>query len=249
MAPKPKVSRNGSHRSTLSLQKIEIFINIYDLLPPGKIATFLWTFGSSLLHSAVVINGREYAYGGHDKRGQTGVYWTAPRQVPPGGTFKCEILHGFTVRPQAEVDAIITDASDAFQGTAYNLLSKNCNHFTQYLCGKLTGRSGPAWLNRAASIGIALPCVVPKEWIAPPDFESAEGALIDGGDDTSNENSRMLIDTDRRHSMDDSRSVLVSLPEDEEILGEDARQIERPKKPVRDTSGRIVHPADIAPVL
>ena len=50
-------------------------------------------------------------------------------------------------------------------GTSYNLLTKNCNHFTSYLCQKLTGRPAPSWLNRAASIGVALPCVVPREWI------------------------------------------------------------------------------------
>lgn len=49
-------------------------------------------------------------------------------------------------------------------GTSYNLLTKNCNHFTSYLCEKLTSRSAPSWLNRAASIGVALPCVVPREW-------------------------------------------------------------------------------------
>jgi len=134
----------------------------------------LWAVGTSLLHSGIVINKREYAYGGHDKRGITGVYYTRPRLVPPGGTFKCEILHGFTVQPHAEIDAVIKEASDLFQGTSYNLLTKNCNHFTAYLCEKLTGRPGPAWLNRAASIGVALPCVVPREWIAPPDFETAD---------------------------------------------------------------------------
>lgn len=46
-------------------------------------------------------------------------------------------------------------------GTSYNLLTKNCNHFTSFLCQKLTGRSAPSWLNRAASIGVALPCEYP----------------------------------------------------------------------------------------
>jgi len=203
------------------------------------------------LHSAVVINGKEYAYGGHDKRGMTGVYWTAPRQVPPGGTFKCEILHGFTVRPQSEVDTIIKEASEAFQGTAYNLLSKNCNHFTQYLCEKLTGRTGPAWLNRAASIGVALPCVVPREWIAPPDFETAEGELFDDDGHTSDERSHMLNQSGRRHSVDDSRNGLASLPEGEswdvEIDRHSAGKMNG-KGLIRDTSGRIVPPADIAPL-
>jgi len=178
--PKPARKSSGqAHRHTLSLQRTEIIIHVYDLLPPGKVATVLWAIGSSLLHSGVVIGDREYAYGGHDRRGLTGVYWTKPGQEPPGGTFKQSILHGFSFRPTEELDAIIHEASEEFQGTSYNLLTKNCNHFTSYLCEKLTGRSAPGWINRAASIGVALPCVVPREWIAPPDYDTADGELLD----------------------------------------------------------------------
>jgi len=247
-----KSSRKASgknHRSTLSLQKTEVVINVYDLLPPGRLASMLWTVGASLLHSAVVINGKEYAYGGHDKRGMTGVYWTKPRTEPPGGTFKCEILHGFTLHPQPQIEAIIKEASEAFQGTSYNLLNKNCNHFTQYLCEKLTGRTGPGWLNRAASIGVALPCVVPKEWIAPPDFETADGELFNEDDDThETERSRMLRDTSReRHSYDDgTRDDTTDDDEYEESVRADGKG--KGKAPIRDSSGRVVPPADRAPV-
>lgn len=106
--PKPaRKTSSQNHRSTLSLQRTEVIINVYDLLPPGKVSTVLWTIGSSLLHSGVVIGDREYAYGGHDRRGLTGVYWTKPAQEPPGGTFKQSILHGFSFRPAEELDAII----------------------------------------------------------------------------------------------------------------------------------------------
>ncbi|PBP22525.1 putative UPF0326 protein hag1 [Diplocarpon rosae] len=240
-----KNSKKGTHRSTLSLQKTEIKINVYDLLPPGKVASVLWAIGSSLLHSGVVINNREYAYGGHDRRGMTGVYYTPPRSVPPGGTFKCEILHGFTVSPQSEVDAIIKEASEIFQGTSYNLLTKNCNHFTAYLCEKLTRRPGPGWLNRAASIGVALPCVVPKEWIAPPDFETADGELMCNDDDhrVAHETSGMLGNMDtslQRRSVDFT---------DEWDSEEERRQGRsgKGKAAVRDTSGRVVPPAERAP--
>lgn len=77
-----------------------------------------------------------------------------------------------------------------FMGTSYNLLTKNCNHFTSYLCEKLTGRTAPSWLNRAASIGVALPCVVPREWIAPPDYDTADGELLD--EDFEDERASML---------------------------------------------------------
>lgn len=187
-------SRQSSHRSTLSLSRTEVVINVYDLLPPGRLSSVLWTFGSSLLHTGVVINGREYAYGGHDRPSVTGVYWTEPRTCPPGATFKTEILHGFTFATQAEIDAIIKSTSEDFPGTSYNLLTKNCNHFTQSLCERLTGRRGPTWLNRAAQIGVALPCVVPRDWLEPPDYETAEGALVEESDDelTTNEGTGFL---------------------------------------------------------
>jgi hypothetical protein len=184
----------------------------------------------------------------------TGVYYTPPKTVPPGGTFKCEILHGFTVQAHAEIDAIIKEASEEFQGTAYNLLSKNCNHFTAYLCEKLTGRPGPAWLNRAASIGVALPCVVPKEWIAPPDFETADGELLDDDDDNdSHEQSRMLSNigsSSLRRSVDSDRCC--ALGEEVEWDSEEERRRGgsgkgKGKAPMRDTSGRVVPPAERAP--
>lgn len=182
----------------------------------------------------------------------TGVYWTRPKSEPPGGTFKCEILHGFTVSPQDEIEASIKEASEEFQGTSYNLLTKNCNHFTAYLCEKLTGRPGPTWLNRAASIGVALPCVVPKEWIAPPDFDTADGELVDEDEhDSSHERSRMLTDTDRsnqRYSFGDGNGAA----EEDEWDSEEERRRGgsgkgKGKAPARDTSGRIVPPAERAP--
>jgi hypothetical protein len=237
-------------------------LHVTDFLrQPGKIASVLWTVGVSLLHSGVVINGKEYAYGGHDQRGMTGVYWTKPKTEPPGGTFKAEILHGFTVRPQDEIDTILKEASEAFQGTAYNLLNKNCNHFTQYLCEKLTGRPGPPWLNRAASIGVALPCVVPRDWIAPPDFDTADGELMDDDDGhEADERSGMLSDMDSSHRRRSSEHRTRTQLEDvEEILTDDddeeddeqvqdARVNRKGKAPVRDTSGRIVPLAERAPI-
>ncbi|RKF56423.1 DeSI-like protein sdu1 [Erysiphe neolycopersici] len=191
------ITNQGSSINTY--KKVKIAINIYDLLPPGKLSSILWACGSALLHSGVVINDREYAYGGHHSQGVTGIYYTPPRSIPPGGTFRCEILHGFTIRSPSEIDSIIKEASELFQGTSYNILSKNCNHFTSFLLEKLTNRPGPAWLNRAASIGLALPCVVPKEWISPPDFETANGDLVDEEEDeerVGHERTRMLESTD-----------------------------------------------------
>ncbi|KAK4235520.1 hypothetical protein C8A03DRAFT_46368 [Achaetomium macrosporum] len=241
-----------SHRSTLSLQKTEILINVYDLLPPGRIASILWHIGTSLLHSGVVINGKEYAYGGHDQPGVTGVYWTKPKTEPPGGTFRCEYLHGFTLAPQNEIDAIVREASEAFLGTAYNLLTKNCNHFTSYLCERLTGKPAPGFLNRAASIGMALPCVVPKEWIEVPDYETADGALLDDDEEEQQhrgERARMLRSSEELPRLVGHEGRRI--PEDEWDSEDERRRggsgKGKGKAPVRDAAGRALPPAERAP--
>jgi deubiquitinase DESI2 len=206
----------------------------------------LWTVGASLLHSGVVINGREYAYGGHDKRGLTGVYWTKPKTEPPGGTFKCEILHGFTLATDEEIAKTIKKASEEFLGTCYNLLTKNCNHFTSYLCKKLTGQPGPAWLNRAASIGVALPCVVPRDWIEPPEYDTADGALLEEEEDNSNERSRMLGDSAPHlvtSSNDDDSESDEWNSDDERRRGGSGKG----KQVARDTAGRPLPAAERAP--
>lgn len=203
----------------------------------------LWTIGTSLLHSGVVINGKEYAFGGHDQPGVTGVYWTKPKAEPPGGIFKCEILHGFTLASDAEIDAAIRSVSEEFLGTSYNLLTKNCNHFTSYLVKKLTGTPSPGWLNRAAAIGVAFPCVVPRAWVEPPDYDTADGALLDGDGETYDEGARML-----RSSEETPRLVTGSLEYDEGWDSDEESRIgsSNPRMS-RDSSGRKLPASERAP--
>ncbi|KAF1814319.1 DUF862-domain-containing protein [Eremomyces bilateralis CBS 781.70] len=176
-------SSSNSHHATPSAQKTEVRIHVYDLLPPGRLSSFLWFIGGPLLHTGVVVRDKEYAFGGHQREGATGVYWTRPRLEPPGGTFRSEILHGFCLLNEAETEEVIRKAAHRFLGTSYTLLTQNCNHFTSYLCERLTSRPAPRWINRAAAIGVALPCMVPREWVAPPDVETADGELVDEEDD------------------------------------------------------------------
>ncbi|GAB7361182.1 hypothetical protein MBLNU230_g1215t1 [Neophaeotheca triangularis] len=225
---RPRKSSSYS-RASLALTKTQVVINCYDLLPPGKLSTLLWTLGSSLLHSGVVINNREYAYGGHDTPSTTGVYYTRPRFEPSGATFRCHVLQGFTFNTEAEIEAVIRDVSEQFLGTGYNLLHHNCNHFTSVLCERLTGRPAPAWLNRAARVGVNVPCVVPAAWIGAPDCETAEGELVDEGESGDEGEEVGMLAAERRR---ERREAL------QRVGGAG----------VRDTSGREVPVAERAPV-
>lgn len=143
--------------------------------------------------------------------------------------------------------------SEEFVGPSYNLLSKNCNHFTSRLCERLTNRSAPSWINRAASIGVALPCVVPREWIDAPDHNTTGSELLE--EEGSNEISTMLLSSrDRqdqtRHSFGEAENRSESQPR---LLHWDSQsdfgsgRNDQSKIALRDTSGRIVPASERAP--
>lgn len=157
----------------------------------------------------------------------------------------------------SDINLIIAEAAEEFQGTGYNLLSRNCNHFTNYLCEKLTGKPAPGWLNRAANIGMALPCIVPSDWVTPPDHETADGELMaENSDDESTESSRMLGAQHGRHSYDEQQhhnqgggsSRRVSPREQMRMDGRNEADTAKMGKTVTDTSGRRLPLAERAPV-
>jgi len=236
---KPKSKRPKAQSPPSSFEKTEVLINVYDLLPPGKLATTLWWLGSSLLHTGVVIKAlnREYAFGGHDRPNVSGVYWTKPGMEPPGGIFRSELLQGFTFKSDVEIEEIVLEVSQRFTGPSYNLLSNNCNHFTNFLCEKLTNKAAPSWLNRAASIGIALPCMVPREWISPPDHDTADGELLEEDEeDEEDERTNMLRrDYERAHSFQRSGSAEAEWDSDGDCW---RGRKGNGKMPARDSDGR-----------
>ena len=175
---------NPSATRTSNCPKHAIHLSIYDLLPtPSPLSTFLWSLGSSLLHTGVHIPhlNLEYAYGGHSIPKRSGVYHTSPHDPPPGGHFRDSIFIGWARMSKEDMETVVRGVSEEFLGGEYRLLERNCNHFSEELCRRLTGQGVPAWVNRASRVGGWAPCVVPREWIEVPECEDGERA--DAGDE------------------------------------------------------------------
>ncbi|MCJ1329272.1 hypothetical protein MMC10_005951 [Thelotrema lepadinum] len=187
-------------RSVSMPHKTEIIINVYDLLAPGTFSSVLWTCGLSLLHTGIVINNREYSYGAvahPTDPSSTGVFWTRPRLEPPGGTFRCSILQGFTYLSPGEIEQLVKDVSARFPGKEYNLITNNCNHFTSYLCRILTHREAPTFINRASKLGKAIPCLVPPQWVETP---TADDLVQDEDSNSMDDEDRPMLWRDRTSS-------------------------------------------------
>ncbi|XP_065011033.1 deSI-like protein At4g17486 isoform X2 [Musa acuminata AAA Group] len=127
---------------------VPVYLNVYDLTPINGYAYWL---GLGVYHSGVQAHGVEYAYGAHEHP-TTGIFEGEPRQCP-GFTFRKSILIGRTDLGPREVRALMEEMAAEYTGDTYNLVSKNCNHFCDEACLRLTGKPIPKWVNRLAKIG------------------------------------------------------------------------------------------------
>lgn len=82
----------------------------------------------------------------------SGVFETPPRVVPGGARFRESIPVGTTTLSAAEVEELLKSMSREYLGNRYHLLYRNCNHFCEDLCARLTGRKPPTWVRRAAAL-------------------------------------------------------------------------------------------------
>lgn len=97
------------------------------------------------------VHGVEYAFGAHD-HSTTGIFEVEPKQCP-GFTFRKSILIGRTDLGPKEVRAFMEKLAEEYSGNTYHLITKNCNHFCNDVCHRLTGKPIPRWVNRLARLG------------------------------------------------------------------------------------------------
>ena len=101
----------------------------------------------------------------------SGVFATSPRDAPGPGerplqflcfalkgaqtsqtgcphpvVFRESVTVGETRASPEEVQQIVQSLGDSFRGTSYHLLQRNCNHFSDMLCERLTGQQAPLWV-------------------------------------------------------------------------------------------------------
>ena len=125
----------------------DIYLNIYDLHGSNSLFGHL---GLGLYHTGVEIADKEYSFSNQ------GIARTNP-QLPEFGVFKEKIKIGtFNLDMEFLASTLASLAATDFSPNTYNIITKNCNHFSNALCISLCGVGIPTWINRAASIGSTL---------------------------------------------------------------------------------------------
>ena len=93
----------------------------------------------------------EYGFGAHDYP-SSGVFEVEPRSCP-GFIFRRSVLLGSIDLSPSDFQAFMEHLSSKYHGDTYHLIAKNCNHFTDEVCLRLTGKPIPGWVNRLARVG------------------------------------------------------------------------------------------------
>lgn len=134
-----------------------VYLNVYDLTTANG---YVYWAGLGIFHTGVEVHGIEYAFGAHDYP-SSGVFEVEPRQCP-GFKFRKSIFMGTTCLDPTQVREFMERQSLNYNGDTYHLIIKNCNHFCEDICHKLTGNRIPKWVNRLARIGSVCNCVLPE---------------------------------------------------------------------------------------
>ncbi|MBA0835618.1 hypothetical protein Goarm_007889 [Gossypium armourianum] len=145
-------NQNGSHSDITN-----VILNVYDLTP---INNYSYWVGFGIFHSGIEVHGKEYGFGAHDFP-ISGVFEVEPKSCP-GFIYRCSILLGCINMPFSEFRALIESVASEYHGDTYHLIAKNCNHFTEDIVHRLTGKHIPGWVNRLARIGSLCSCLLPE---------------------------------------------------------------------------------------
>lgn len=132
-----------------------VILNVYDLNPSNE---YLYPWGLGTYHSGVQIGSDEYSFASG-----AGVYSSSPKQAA-GAVFRESIVIGMFNGDFRDVESVVSSLRPEFPGDAYNIISKNCNCFSQALVKRLLNKDIPGYVNRLADIGNMFSCLIPPSF-------------------------------------------------------------------------------------
>ena len=121
-------------------------LSVYSIVPQGM-NVLLSAVGIGAFHTAVEVDGVEYAFG------PGGVYQSPLHCPPEGMEYVTSIEMGTVYLSPEGLRGYIQQQRRCFPAEHYDLLSCNCNHFTDTFCRQLRLPPIPPELNQLASVG------------------------------------------------------------------------------------------------
>lgn len=147
----------------------KVLLNVYDL---GDTNNYTHDLGFGTYHTGVQVGGREYTFSGG-----SGVFYHDPKDVPGEATFRESIEMGTYTGTSMALDKILDNLKSQFPGDSYNVVLKNCNHFSDAFVFAMLNTRIPAYVNRLANLGSMVSCLFPQSLMnqAPVDQQGGSG--------------------------------------------------------------------------
>lgn len=148
----------------------KVYCNVYDLSPAND---YGWGVGLGAFHSGIEVYGVEYSFGSGG-----GVFAATPRDAG-GAKFREAVLLGEVFISEREVRAVVDSLREEFPGSSYNIITRNCNTFSNELARLLLDKPVPGYINRLANMGSFMSCLLPRSLTGAAPVEG-EGAAAGG---------------------------------------------------------------------
>lgn len=168
-----KLARSKSNiPSSEKKYRERVLVRVYDLgqtvVTRGLLNRVTQQYGA--FHTGVEVYGREWSFGMTFDDMSTGITWNPPGQNCDH-SFRETLSMGFTSLSPSQVLRLIEGMKYEWRGCTYNLLTRNCHHFSDVFCQRLGALSLPSWVNTLATSGAGV-----AEWV-----DSADSGY-DGGE-------------------------------------------------------------------
>lgn len=149
----PLVVSKSQHQPISPYEGAPVWLHIYDVTG-GSVQWANDLFrqaGTGAFHAGVEVYGQEWSYG-YSAGDKTGVYTCQPR-ANTQHKYRESVAMGGTSFSEKEVTALLEQMQQDWVGPKYNLVYKNCCHFSDDLCKQLGVGEVPEWVVHLAGAG------------------------------------------------------------------------------------------------
>jgi len=116
-----------------------------------NVNTFLRAVGTGAFHTGVEVYGKEWSFG-FTNDGSSGIF-SCPPQRCKTHAYREAVPMGETFLSQTEVESLLLSMAMMWRGRHYDVLRRNCTHFCEEFCSKLSVGPVPAWVGNMALAG------------------------------------------------------------------------------------------------
>mmetsp|Transcript_55394 Transcript_55394/g.140071 ORF Transcript_55394/g.140071 Transcript_55394/m.140071 type:complete len:580 (+) Transcript_55394:107-1846(+) len=150
-------ARDGSCHEMQQVRKTSpVTLHCYDYFSSGEgqaLNGVLRQFGTGAFHCGVEVYGKEWSFRGRSGAG-SGVFVIRPKTA--SNSFRESVSMGMTPLSEEEVNKLVHLLMRDWPASGYDLLKRNCCHFSNELCKLLGVGSIPEWITHLANTGKSL---------------------------------------------------------------------------------------------